>query len=164
MPNAPAQARRTNDVGLSTETRSRRCLEPGGSLISVHVPCDNSKRIPPQDEYGGNHAKDGQSGHEEQTPPPCLITICVMKQPKDCDSEGGQADYQQKKCDGIRNLNPGSDGLRVVQRRSRPVAQGYPARQPCGEKGEQQRCRVGQNVCSKRFHTLSERKSSRTAG
>ena len=28
LPNVPAQARRANDVRLSTEARSRRCLEP----------------------------------------------------------------------------------------------------------------------------------------
>jgi len=32
-PNAPAQARRGNDVRLLSETRSRRCLQPAGSAI-----------------------------------------------------------------------------------------------------------------------------------
>jgi hypothetical protein len=33
MSNAPAQARRANGVRLSTETRSRRCLQPVCSAI-----------------------------------------------------------------------------------------------------------------------------------
>jgi hypothetical protein len=61
---------------------------PSCSLTSIHVPCDNSQRIPPQDEYGGNHANCGQHRHEEQTLPSGLIAICAIKQPQNRYGEG----------------------------------------------------------------------------
>jgi hypothetical protein len=46
-PNAPAQARRGKGVGLSTETRSRRCLQPAGSTIQCFV-FNGGVAMPPQ--------------------------------------------------------------------------------------------------------------------
>src|SRR5690349_8409180 len=51
LPNAPAQARRANSVQLSTETRSRRCLQPVCSAISFlnqlfcRLACGKASRI-----------------------------------------------------------------------------------------------------------------------
>ena len=43
-PNAPAQARRADDVRLLTKTRSRRCLQPAGSAISSQFSFSKNSR------------------------------------------------------------------------------------------------------------------------